>query len=123
MKSNRDGLSAKEQPIRQRSRQSKARNDEPVDIARIRVLVLAGGGGTRGWPISTTVKPKQLQTYTRSGRTLLQETVWRLRQHEFISAEQVYVMTTTPLAQPVREQLAPYGVTPERLIVEPALAE
>lgn len=101
----------------------KASDGRPADCARIRVLVLAGGGGTRGWPLSTTAKPKQLQSYTRSGRSLLQETLWRLRQHDFIPAEQIYVMTTAPLAAAVREQVARYGVSPEHLIVEPALAE
>lgn len=127
MRPDRDDLSAEERLLsrafRPRSRQSKAHNNEPANLTRVCVLVLAGGGGTRGWPISTTTKPKQLQAYTQSGRTLLQETVWRLQRHEFISPEQVYVMTTAPLAAPVREQLASYDVKAEHLIVEPALAE
>ena len=37
-------------------------------------LILTGGNGSRLWPISRTVKPKQFLDLFGSGRTLLQQT-------------------------------------------------
>ena len=62
-----------------------------VDRNRTYALILAGGGGRRSWPWSTTRVPKQLRCYAKSGRTLLQETVWRLLCNSFMYYEYIYV--------------------------------
>jgi mannose-1-phosphate guanylyltransferase/mannose-6-phosphate isomerase len=64
-------------------------------------VVLSGGSGTRLWPVSRTLYPKQLQSLV-TGKSLLQDTVERLSgdrygdpiiicndEHRFIIAEQV----------------------------------
>ena len=43
----------------------------------MKVLILAGGSGTRLWPLSTKEYPKQFLQLDNSGETLLQKTVNR----------------------------------------------
>ncbi|MBL4694693.1 mannose-1-phosphate guanylyltransferase, partial [Candidatus Gracilibacteria bacterium] len=43
----------------------------------MKALILAGGGGTRLWPLSTLETPKQFQKLV-SEKTMLEETVERL---------------------------------------------
>ena len=43
----------------------------------MKAVILAGGGGTRLWPLSTKTRPKQFQKLV-SDRTMLEETIDRL---------------------------------------------
>ncbi len=54
-------------------------------------LILAGGGGTRLWPMSRSANPKQMQKIS-GDRTMFQTTVDRL--DGVIPIENVYVLTT-----------------------------
>lgn len=54
-------------------------------------VILAGGSGTRLWPLSREQYPKQYLTFGRSGRSLFQETVARLIPK--IPAEKIIVVT------------------------------
>ncbi len=74
-------------------------------------VVLSGGSGTRLWPLSRELYPKQLLPLV-TGRTMLQETVARLdgvkgvaapivvcnEAHRFMVAEQLRVLDCTPQA-------------------------
>ena len=63
-------------------------------------VVLAGGGGTRLWPLSRATLPKQFVAFPGRGHTLFQETLLRLggraglaivvcnEEHRFLAAEQ-----------------------------------
>lgn len=68
----------------------------------MRALILAGGSGTRFWPLSRRDRPKQLLALDGE-RSLLQATVDRL--DPLIAASDVWVCTTERLGVPVREQL------------------
>ncbi len=79
---------------------------------RVVPVVLSGGSGTRLWPLSRELYPKQLQRL-HSERTLLQATVERAggapvvvcnHEHRFI----------------VAEQLREIGVEPRAIVIEPA---
>lgn len=67
------------------------------------VVIMAGGVGSRFWPMSTTEKPKQFIDVLGCGRTLLQLTLDRLR--GVVPAENVWVVTGEKYASLVREQL------------------
>ena len=47
-------------------------------MSNIRPVILAGGQGTRFWPISRASKPKQFLSISKSGESLIQATVKRL---------------------------------------------
>lgn len=65
-------------------------------------LILAGGSGTRFWPLGRRLRPKQLLVL-EGERSLLQETVDRLG--PLVSPERVWVCTTQELMAGVRAQL------------------
>jgi mannose-1-phosphate guanylyltransferase len=79
-------------------------------------IVLAGGSGTRLWPLSRAGHPKFLHPLTGTDRTLLQATVDRL---DGVSAPgQVYVVTGTAHAAAVSRQLP--DVPDDNILVEPS---
>jgi mannose-1-phosphate guanylyltransferase / mannose-6-phosphate isomerase len=85
-------------------------------------VILSGGAGTRLWPLSRELYPKQLLPLT-SERTMLQETVLRLKglpvtgpvivcneAHRFLVAEQLRQLDAKPLAtvlEPAGRNTAP----------------
>jgi mannose-1-phosphate guanylyltransferase/mannose-6-phosphate isomerase len=68
----------------------------------MRALILAGGSGTRFWPLSRKRRPKQLLAL-EGERSLLQETVDRLK--PLVEPSGVWICTTEALAGAIREQL------------------
>jgi mannose-1-phosphate guanylyltransferase len=77
-------------------------------------VILAGGRGTRLWPISTTQQPKQFQSLGDS-RSLIEMTFDRLA--ECVPEDHIYVSTTAGYAGDVREALP--RIRQDNLIVEP----
>ena len=65
-------------------------------------LVLAGGTGTRFWPLSRRSRPKQFLALDGE-RSLLQATVDRLQ--PLVTPERVWICTTSELRREVLEQL------------------
>lgn len=68
----------------------------------LHAVILAGGSGTRFWPLSRKGRPKQFLALAGE-RTLLQQTFDRLE--GLVSAERVHCVTSAALAGGVREQL------------------
>lgn len=77
-------------------------------------LILAGGSGSRLWPISRKRRPKQLATLLGE-QSMLQQMYQLLRAH--FPAERLLVQTDPQLAEAVSTQLP--GLPPECLVVEP----
>lgn len=68
----------------------------------MQALILAGGSGTRFWPLSRKTRPKQLLTL-EGDRSLLQATVDRLA--PLVPPSAVWICTTAELRQQIGEQL------------------
>ncbi|MGI9547743.1 MAG: mannose-1-phosphate guanylyltransferase [Flavobacteriaceae bacterium] len=66
-------------------------------------VIMAGGVGSRFWPISTTELPKQFHDMLGAGATLLQKTFDRLK--SFIPAENILILTNEKYSDLVMEQL------------------
>ncbi len=76
---------------------------------------MAGGIGSRFWPVSTEERPKQFLDILGTGRTLLQLTVDRFA--DLVPLENVWVVTSTCYIDIVREQLP--GVPENNILLEP----
>ncbi|GIV29653.1 MAG: mannose-1-phosphate guanylyltransferase [Bacteroidia bacterium] len=67
------------------------------------VLIMAGGAGTRFWPLSVSQKPKQFLDVLNKGSTLLQDTYKRALL--LCNKENIIVITNKDYEQLVKEQL------------------
>jgi mannose-1-phosphate guanylyltransferase len=67
------------------------------------VAIMAGGIGSRFWPVSRTTYPKQFLDILGSGQTLIQATFERFA--SFVPAENIYVVTSDEYVNLVKEQL------------------
>lgn len=78
-------------------------------------IIMAGGGGTRFWPLSRRTRPKQLLNIT--GRDILiNETILRL--DELIDREDVYIVTNEEQQELMKELLVG-GIPFRNILVEP----
>jgi mannose-1-phosphate guanylyltransferase len=78
-------------------------------------LIMAGGVGSRFWPLSTTERPKQFLDVLGIGKSLLRLTFERLQ--KFIPADQIYILTNTAYQALVLEQLP--ELTAAQVLCEP----
>ena len=79
-------------------------------------IIMAGGVGTRFWPMSTSQYPKQFLDVLGTGETLLQQTYKRLV--KLIKNENIYVVTSNAYEGLVADQLP--QVLKENILGEPA---
>lgn len=80
-------------------------------------VIMAGGIGSRFWPVSTAEYPKQFHDMLGSGYTLIQKTFNRL--HKFIPKENILVLTNESYNDLVLEQLP--MLTKDQVVLEPAM--
>ena len=78
-------------------------------------LIMAGGVGSRFWPMSTEEKPKQFLDILGLGKSLLQLTFERLNKQ--IPAEQIFILTNKSYFSLVKEHLP--MLRDEQIICEP----
>lgn len=77
---------------------------------------MAGGVGSRFWPMSTTIHPKQFLDVLGTGKTLLQQTFDRFT--ELCPLNNIYVVTNDIYENLVKEQLP--QLAKENILTEPA---
>lgn len=80
-------------------------------------ILMAGGVGSRFWPVSTTEFPKQFHDMLGSGETLIQKTFNRLA--KLIPSENILILTNEKYNDLVLEQLP--MVKQEQVLLEPAM--
>ena len=80
-------------------------------------LILAGGSGTRLWPISRDYYPKQFLKLT-GDETLIQQTFLRLK--SLIPPEKIYLTTNRIFVDEIINQLKKYGFHKNNVIIQPA---
>lgn len=68
----------------------------------LHAVILAGGSGTRFWPASRSLRPKQLLELAGDD-SMIQSTVSRLG--NLVSSDRVLVVTNQRLVEPIRQQL------------------
>lgn len=78
-------------------------------------LILAGGSGTRFWPLSRNAKPKQLLDLFGNG-TMLRQAVARLE--GLVPAENIFILTNALQEAEVRRQVP--ELPAENIVAEPA---
>lgn len=79
-------------------------------------VIMAGGIGSRFWPLSTTEYPKQFHDILGTGRTFLQNTFDRLK--KIIPVEQIYVVTLEEYVDLTLQQLP--EISESQVIAEPS---
>lgn len=77
---------------------------------------MAGGIGSRFWPMSRTSHPKQFLDILGTGETLIQQTYRRLKR--ICPEENIYIVTNDMYKDLIHEQLK--GITDEQIICEPS---
>ena len=80
-------------------------------------VLMAGGVGSRFWPVSTSSYPKQFHDMLGTGDTLIQKTFKRL--NKFVPTENILILTNERYNDLVLEQLP--LVTQEQVVLEPAM--
>ncbi len=80
-------------------------------------VIMAGGIGSRFWPVSTTAFPKQFHDMLGTGQTLLQKTFSRLTQ--LIPSENILILTNERYLDLTLQQLP--EINAEQVVLEPAM--
>ncbi|MFZ9587597.1 MAG: mannose-1-phosphate guanylyltransferase [Crocinitomicaceae bacterium] len=78
-------------------------------------LIMAGGVGSRFWPMSTPQKPKQFLDVLGIGKSLLRLTFERMQKS--VPTEHIYILTNTSYRELVKEQLPELSF--EQILCEP----
>jgi mannose-1-phosphate guanylyltransferase len=85
------------------------------EISNFYPVILAGGRGTRFWPLSRKRRAKQLLPLN-SAKSMIQETVERLE--PLAPAQQFWIISNQDLRRPILQQLP--GLDPNQVLAEPA---
>ena len=90
-------------------------NSSPTNKNRY-VAIMAGGIGSRFWPMSRTEFPKQFLDILNTGRTLIQGTFDRFA--KFIPLENIYIVTAENYKDIILKQLP--ELEPSNILCEPS---
>ena len=82
------------------------------------LVIMAGGIGSRFWPMSTPEYPKQFLDILGIGKSLLQLTVERFRNS--IDVRNIWVVTSRKYTDIVKEQLP--EIDAEQILIQPLVS-
>lgn len=80
-------------------------------------VIMAGGIGSRFWPVSTEDYPKQFHDMLGAGQTLLQRTYARL--NKFIPKENILILTNESYNELVKKQIP--NIDEQNIVLEPCM--
>ena len=80
-------------------------------------VIMAGGIGSRFWPVSTQAFPKQFHDMLGTGQTLLQKTFSRL--NKIIPSENIHILTNEMYLEITLQQLP--EISEKQVVLEPAM--
>jgi len=95
---------------------SKAINQQNTMNKHHYVAIMAGGIGSRFWPMSRTNMPKQFLDILHTGKTLIQQTFDRYT--KLVPARNIYIVTSMEYVDIVKNQLPHLPV--ENIVAEPS---
>ncbi|UKJ05946.1 mannose-1-phosphate guanylyltransferase [Solitalea lacus] len=81
------------------------------------VVIMAGGVGSRFWPVSRTNFPKQFIDILGTGKTLIQQTFERFK--EICPVDNIFIVTNESYREIVKEQLS--DIKNENILGEPVM--
>jgi len=81
------------------------------------VMIMAGGIGSRFWPLSRTSYPKQFLDILGTGKTLIQQTYDRFL--KIVPQENIFILTNESYIDLVKEQLP--GIGKSQILAEPIM--
>lgn len=87
-----------------------------MDKKNFYAVIMAGGIGSRFWPMSRSTFPKQFHDILGTGSTLLQQTYERFL--NLCPAENIYIVTSDIYKELVMDQLE--GIPEENILLEPS---
>jgi len=87
-----------------------------VTDKNIYTVILAGGSGTRFWPLSRRKKPKQFLKII-GGRSLFQETLRRVK--PLADPKNIFIVTNAQYKNSVREQSVGFKIPESQILCEP----
>ena len=79
-------------------------------------VILAGGSGTRLWPLSRKSYPKQFSVFL-GAKTLFQETALFFKKAKSINFENPIILTNEDYRFIANEQLEKIGVIPNKIFI------
>ena len=79
------------------------------------LLVMAGGIGSRFWPVSSEQYPKQFLDFLGTGMSLLQQTIHRFE--GIVEHENIFILTNERYKTIVLDQLG--WIKPSQILCEP----
>lgn len=80
-------------------------------------VIMAGGVGSRFWPVSTNTFPKQFHDMLGAGKTLLQKTYSRLS--KFIPEQNILILTNEIYSELVKAQIP--NIQKDNIVLEPCM--
>ncbi len=92
-----------------------ATQNQMADSNHTYVAIMAGGIGSRFWPVSRTGRPKQFLDILDTGKTFIQQTFERFL--KFVPLQNIYIVTADEYVDLTREQLPQLPV--ENIVSEP----
>lgn len=89
--------------------------EELTGMEDVYIVIMAGGSGTRFWPLSREAMPKQLLRID-GDKTLIQQTIGRV--NPLIPSDRIFIVTNENHAEQIRFQVP--EIKKENYIIEPA---